>query len=63
MLSDHIIRLDKKQADPDACVVCPKDPSHGAMGVHGSGAYLICTFRVDPATRKQCGAQVLVSVE
>ena len=63
MASDSIIRLDRKQADPTTQQLCPVDATHGALGVHISGSVLICTYRVDPATRKQCGAQVPVSLE
>lgn len=61
MASDQVLLMDKKQSDPDTRQLCPKDPSHGALGVHVSGMYLVCTFHIAPRT--VCGAQMPVSVE
>jgi hypothetical protein len=40
-LSDFILKMDRKQASADG-KLCPVDPDHGRLQVHGSGAVLMC---------------------
>lgn len=38
---DYILAWDKKQNEPKGRV-CQKNKEHGKLGVHGSGAALVC---------------------
>ncbi len=42
MSLDVVHYYDKQQSDPKQGIVCRADPRHGRMGVHKSGAYLLC---------------------
>lgn len=43
MYDDKIIHLDRFQTT-DKGITCKVDPRHGKLGVHNSGAFLICTL-------------------
>lgn len=58
--SDFILRMDRKQMGPHK-ELCPVNPDHGAMGVHGSGQTLLCTAitATQPSLRMCNGAKPL----
>lgn len=52
MMADRILRLDQIQSSP-AGKVCPINPEHGRMGVHGDGGVLLCTAVISRGNSNQ----------